>query len=365
MSHRDEARMIIIDGGQKSGSGTIVRDAVPFSVLTGKELHLTNIRARRQKPGLRAQHLRGIEASERICRGHLEGAQIGSKEIRFKPGTVIHGGTFNWDIGTAGSTTMLALSIIPLALFADRPSRHTITGGLFQDFAPSIYHVQHVLLPILHQMGITVDIIIKQPGFVPRGNGQIEVNIVPVKEHIKPLALTDRGRITGIRGIALSSLLMNRNVSDRMARECCRRLQANGYVPIIDVLYDSNKNPAYQRTSVQAGASLAIWAETDTGCLIGSDMAGAPKRPAEFIGKQVARHLIDVLDTDATVDEHVADQLIPFAALANGRSSYVIPKMTDHIEARLWLVETMLGATTEVQDNRLSIQGIGYGRYTE
>ena len=362
MSRNDEVTMITVDGSQKSGSGTIVRDAVPFSVLTGEELYLTNIRARRQKPGLRAQHLRGIEASAHICRGHLAGAEIGSKEIRFKPGKAIHGGTFTWDIGTAGSTTMLALSIIPLALFADRPSHHMITGGLFQDFAPSIYHVQHVLLPILQLMGITVDIRIKQPGYVPRGNGQIEVNVFPVRERIKPLTLTDRGKPTGIRGIALSSLLMERNVSDRMAQACRRRLQAKGYYPIIDVVYDSKKNPAYQRVSVQAGASLAIWTETDTGCLIGSDMAGAPKRPAEFIGKQVARHLIDVLDTDATVDEHVADQLIPFAALADGCSTYVIPRMTDHIEARLWLVETMLGAKTEVKDNRLSVQGIGYGR---
>lgn len=354
--------MITLDGSLKSGSGTIVRDAVPFSVLTGEDLHLTNIRGRRQKPGLRAQHLRGIEATAHICEGSLEGAAIGSKEIRFKPGTVIHGGTFTWDIGTAGSTTMLALSIIPLALFADRPSRHTITGGLFQDFAPSIYHVQYVLLPLLQRMGITVNIKIKQPGYVPKGNGQIEVNVVPMKNHIKPLMLTDRGKTTDIRGIALSSLLMERNVSDRMAQECRRTLQTKGYVPTIDILYDSRKHPSYQRVSVQAGASLAVWAETDTGCLIGSDMAGAPKRPAEFIGKQVARHLFDILKTDATVDEHVADQLIPFAALADGRSTYVIPQMTDHIETRLWLVETMLGAKTDIKNNRLSIQGIGYGR---
>ncbi len=111
-----------------------------------------------------------------------------------------------------------------------------------------------------------------------------------------------------------------------------------------------------------AGASLAIWAETNTGCLIGSDMAGAQGRPAEFIGKKVANRLIEVLETEATVDEHVADQLIPFCALADGWSSYIIPKMTDHIEARLWLAEKMLGAKTEVKDNRLNIKGIGYRR---
>jgi len=55
--------VLTIDGSKKSGSGTIVRDAVPFAALVGKSLHLTNIRVKRPKPGLRAQHLAAI----RVC----------------------------------------------------------------------------------------------------------------------------------------------------------------------------------------------------------------------------------------------------------------------------------------------------------
>jgi RNA 3'-terminal phosphate cyclase (ATP) len=354
--------MITIDGGQKSGSGTIVRDAVPFSVLTGEELFLTNIRANRPKPGLRAQHLRGIEASTQICRTEPSKAAIGSKEIRFKPGKAIHGGTFKWDIGTAGSTTMLALSVIPLALFADEPSSYEITGGLFQDFAPSAYHVKCVLLRILQTMGIQVDIKIIRPGYVPMGNGKIEVTVFPVRKCIKPLMRLDRGKTTGIKGIALSSLLKERKVSDRMAKACQKRLKSRGYVPDIEIFYDSRDNPVYAEASIQAGASLAVWAETDTGCIIGSDMAGARGRPAEYIGEKVADRLIESLGTHATVDEHTADQLIPFCGLADGWSSYIIPEMTDHIETRLWLVEKMLGAKTEVRGNSLRIKGIAYRR---
>ncbi|MBE9547191.1 MAG: RNA 3'-phosphate cyclase [Proteobacteria bacterium] len=354
--------MIEVDCSQKSGSGTIVRDAVPFSVLVGKAIHLKNIRAKRDKPGLRAQHLKGIEASSQICQGRLEGAEIGSREIRFKPGELIGGGRFNWDIGTAGSTTMLALSVIPLALFADSPSSYKIIGGLFQDFAPSVYHLKYVLLPILRKMGANLDLEIIQPGYVPQGKGQIEVKVTPLKGRLKPLTLVDHGKLTEIKGIALSSLLKERKVSERMAEECRRKLKARGYEPGIEVLYDTKENPAYQRPSIQAGASLSIWAGTDTGCLIGSDMAGVPRRPAEFIGKRVAKSLIGVLETGATVDKHLADQVIPFAALAEGWSAYLIPEMTEHIEARLWLVEEILGAKTEVKDHLVRIKGIGYRR---
>ena len=60
--------MIHIDGGQKSGSGTIVRFAVGLATLLGEELHLTNIRAKREKPGLRPQHLSQYRHSSRYAR---------------------------------------------------------------------------------------------------------------------------------------------------------------------------------------------------------------------------------------------------------------------------------------------------------
>jgi len=112
----------------------------------------------------------------------------------------------------------------------------------------------------------------------------------------------------------------------------------------------------------RSGASLAIWARIGTGCLIGSDMAGKLRRTAEFIGKQTAKGLIKDLDSGATVDRHLADQIIPFAALAEGWSAYLIPKMTEHIQTRLWLVEEILGVKTEVIGNLVRIKGIGYQR---
>ena len=354
--------MIEIDGAQKSGSGTIVRDAVSLSVLVGQELHVTNIRAKRDKPGLRPQHLRGVEACSQICQGKLEGAKVGSREIRFRPGEKISGGDFNFDIGTAGSTTMLASILLPLSLFAKRASAYTITGGLFQDFAPSAYHLKYVLFPVLRKMGVDAGLQIIQPGYVPSGKGVTVIRVELQRGRLRPIVLLEQGNIREIRGIALSSLLEGRKVSERMAKECQKRLKAKRYDARIEIVYDGKAGPAFQKVSIQAGAALAIWAETNTGCLIGSDMAGEPRRTAEFIGKQVARKLIEDLETGATVDRHLADQLIPFCALADGVSEYLIPRMTEHVETRLWLVERILGAKTEVNDNHLIIKGAGYRR---
>jgi len=131
--------MIHIDGSQKSGSGTIVRFAMGLATLLGEEIHLINIRAKREKPGLRPQHLKSIQALQQICQGTLSGDEIGSSEIRFKPGSEIKGGHFQWDIGTAGSTTLLAMTLLPPACFAKKSIQFQISGGLFQDFAPWLY----------------------------------------------------------------------------------------------------------------------------------------------------------------------------------------------------------------------------------
>ena len=37
-----------------------------------------------------------------------------------------------------------------------------------------------------------------------------------------------------------------------------------------------------------------------------------------------------------------------------------IPRLTEHIETNLWLVESILGAKAEVTGNLVKIQGIGY-----
>ncbi len=344
--------MIEVDGAQQSGSGTIVRFAVGLAVLLGEELHLTNIRAKREKPGLRPQHLKAAQALQQICQGTLDGGEVGSREIRFKPGGGVKGGSYEWDIGTAGSTTLLAMTLLPAACFSAGAMRFKISGGLFQDFAPSAYHMQYVLFPVLKKMGITARLGIIRPGYVPRGGGIIEVEVEPAAGKVKPISLVSQGDVTEIRGIALSSHLEDRKVSERMAGKCDHVLKSKGYRAQIEIIHDT--------LALQRGAALAIYATTSSGCIIGADRAGEPRRTSEDIGRYVAERLVEDLSAGATVDRYLADQLILYAALADGVSQYRIPRLTEHVETNLWLVESILGAKTGVAQNLVRIQGIGY-----
>lgn len=134
----------------------------------------------------------GVRACAELCGARVEGIEVGSGTFEFAPGSELRGGRFEWDIGTAGSTTMLALSVLPVACFAAAPVRARITGGLFQDFAPSPYHFDRVLAPMLRSMGVKVSLTIERPGYVPGGAGIVELTVEPAAGGLEPLVVTSR-----------------------------------------------------------------------------------------------------------------------------------------------------------------------------
>lgn len=344
--------MIEIDGSMYSGSGTIVRYAVALAGLIDEPVRINRIRHKRPKPGLRAQHLTVIRACSSLCDGTVSGDEVGATEIEFHPGGGIRAGEHHIDVGTAGSTTMLGFSLIPLVLYADGPSRFTLTGGLFQDFAPSAFHMKEVLLPLLHRMGADVKLEMLRPGYVPKGAGVLELHVSPLQEPLTPLRMTSLGRVERIEGISLASHLSEQRVALRMAERCTKLLKKHGHRTRIAVVEDS--------TAAQRGAALIVWAVTDRGCIIGADQAGKPRRSSEKIAAFVAGSLLEDLSSGAVTDRHAADQVILFAALAAGITEYTVPTVTDHVETNLWLVETILGARARLTGNTVTIEGIGF-----
>lgn len=342
--------MIEIDGSQQSGSGTIVRFGVAFSALCGAPIHLVNARARRARPGLRAQHVAAVRACAELCDAATEGVEVGSREIWFRPGSGVRGGRYAWHIGTGGSASMLALGVLPLACLADRPLFARITGGLFQDFAPSPFHLGRVLSPLLGRMGVAAEIDVVRPGYPAEGGGVLELRVRPAPDGLAPLALTEPGAARRVRGVALASHLAERRVSERMARACEEQLAAAGLECAIERIEDTS--------ATRPGAGLAVWTETSGGCLLGADCAGAPRRSSEAIGRRVAQALLEDLASGASVDRHAADQLVLFAALAHGTTRYRVPSASDHLRTNLWLAERF-GARSRRDGPRIEVEGLG------
>lgn len=344
--------MLEIDGSMYSGSGTLVRHAVMLSALTRQAVHISNCRVRRQNPGLRAQHTWVAEALRQLTNGETEGNHVGSRDLSFRPGPPDMRRQYTWDIGSAGSTVLLALAVLPCLAFAPHGVEVELHGGLFQDFAPSFYHLHHVMLPLLERMGLQVAAKMQRPGYVPRGQGVISMTVRPLSGKLAPVVQDRETPVRRVWGIALASHLESRNVGQRMTATAQAELKAAGYDDEFEIINDSS--------AVQAGAALAAFADREDGARLGADRAGAPRRRSEDIGRHVARQLLEDIQAGATVDRFAADQIIAFAALADGESRLLIPQVTEHLTSDGWLVDKFLGVRLEVTENLMSIHGVGF-----
>ncbi|MBX5327814.1 MAG: RNA 3'-terminal phosphate cyclase [Candidatus Bathyarchaeota archaeon] len=333
--------MIEIDGSQKSGSGTILRLSVALAAILGQPLHIYNIRQNRPQPGLRPQHLEAVLTAARLCDAELKGAELNSRELWFNPKKV-KGGKIEAEIGTAGSIPMLLLTVFPICAFAEKTVHlHVTKGGTDVSHAPTVNYVRFVLLPTLKRMGIDAFLTVQRYGYYPKGMGEVTVNVEPCKSP-KPFYAGNFGKIKAIRGVSVCTFLAERKVAERQAKVATDYLREKGYTADIQIVNDKS-NP------LQKGSSLVLWAETNTNAYIGADAIGELRKTSEAVGKEAAEKLYVEVAAKPTVDVHLADMLIPYMALAKGKSAYLTRAVSDHLETNIWLVEKILGVKFNVQ----------------
>jgi len=332
--------MLEIDGGQKSGSGTILRLCVALSAITQEPLHIYNIRHNRKQPGLRPQHLESVITAAKLCNAETKGATLGSHELWFKP-DIITGGEVTAEIGTAGSIPMLLLTVLPICAYAKRPVKiHVINGGTDVRFAPKINYIKHVVLPTLERMQLKADLTVKTYGYYPKGMGEVVLDVNPVS-HLGPISLIEVGGIQEIEGISVCTFLEKQKVAQRQAETATNILTKYSYGTNIHVVNDKSNR-------FQKGSSIVLWAKTSKDALLGADAIGERQKSSEAVGKEAAENLLKETESKATVDVHLADILVPYIALANGSSAYLTRKITDHIETNIWLTEKILGTKIQV-----------------
>jgi RNA 3'-phosphate cyclase len=327
--------MIHIDGAQGEGGGQILRSSLTLSILTGKPVSLTNIRARRSRPGLMAQHLNAVRAAAAVGKARVEGAQLHSLSLVFAPQTA-GSGKFQFDIGTAGSTSLLLQTILLPLSFAPGESQVVITGGTHVPWSPCFHYLQWHWLKAMRQIGFDFDLEMDLAGFYPQGGGRICATIRPVTE-LKPLCLTKRGRLENMWGFSAVANL-DLSIAQRQKKQALKRLEAMGVTLAIEVV----RMPAHSR-----GTMLLLLAEFEhSRCC--TYALGARGKPAEQVADEAVADLEAFLATDATVDPYLADQLILPLALAPGSSKLHTSRVTQHLLTNAEVLRRFLPVPVEI-----------------
>lgn len=334
--------MIRIDGSYGEGGGQILRTSIALSCLTGEAVEVYNIRANRPKPGLAAQHLKGIEAAKLISDAEVEGLRLGSTKVVFKPKT-LKGGNFKIDIGTAGSVTLILQTVLLPSMAAERDSFFEIKGGTDVKWSPPVDYVNNVTFRALSDLkaGVSMDVIAR--GYYPKGGGVVRVRVAPSKLEGKEFDIAE----CSIKGISHCSNLPS-HVAERQAKAAKALLEAKRYDAEIDIEV---------RKDSSTGSGITLWCGYK-----GGNALGERGKRAEVVGEEAARNLLKELESDACFDEFVADQIMPFAAVAKGVTRYTTSKITLHQKSNAYVIKQFLGDDViEIDEEKreITIKGVG------
>lgn len=319
--------MIDIDGSQGEGGGQILRTSIALSAVTGQPVSITNIRSRRPKPGLQRQHLMAVQAAARVCGGQIDGGELGSRELVFQPQQPI-AGEYHFDIGSAGSTTLVLQTILPILLSATGPSTVTIKGGTHNGMAPPVEFITDSFLPILHGIGISAQVSLRRYGFYPAGGGAIHAVIQP-GQATAALQVSERGKTISRHVEALIANLPA-HVASRESQAMKHALHwSHDEVDEREVTADGPGNALIARLR---------FANITTVVSTFGEMRKSAEKVSDECAKQVRRHL----ESGVPVCEHLADQLlVPLMLGAGGSFRTVTP--SDHTRTNANVIAHFVG----------------------
>ena len=350
------ADTISIDGSQGEGGGQILRTSLALAAVTGQAVRLSNIRRGRPKPGLAAQHLTSCRAVAAACGGELAGDRLGSQAIELHPRKRA-GGEYLFDVSaesaSAGSTGLVFQALLPPLLFAGQASHLILRGGTDVPWSPVYYYLTEVFAPIVRMMGAQFTLMRKRAGWYPAGGGEIEAEIQPLTAKLQPMTMTARGELRSLTCHSLSSDRLPWHIVTRQGQGARQALGLEGRSLVCET---------EQLPSSSPGTTCLAVARFERGAG-GFTALGKRGKPAEEVGAEAGLALRDFLRGRATVDEHLADQLLLYAALAEGTSVYLAPQATEHLHTNALVLRQLVGVETQIVDSpegaRVSLTGLG------
>jgi RNA 3'-terminal phosphate cyclase (ATP) len=108
--------------------------------------------------------------------------------------------------------------------------------------------------------------------------------------------------------------------------------------------------------SSSTGTGITLWSESDR-TILGSTVLGEKTLSAETVGETAANHLIQEIQSGATLDRYAIDQILPYLVLAPKGSACLIREISNHTQTNMWLIKQFFSVDFEVtpQQNALRI----------
>lgn len=340
--------MISIDGSYGEGGGQILRSALSLSCLYRKQFRIFNIRKGRKKPGLMPQHLTAVRAAQLLSNAEVKGDYTGSTELLFSPKEVKNGDFF-FDIGTAGSTSLVLQTLIPSLVFSKEKSTIILKGGTHVPFSPSFHYLSEVFAPFLKKLGVEINLTLESYGFYPKGGGKIRAEIFPAKD-IKSLNILERGRLIELSGYsAVGNLPLS--IAERQKNALIQTLMNHALKPFLEK--GDKMRFDIELLDVQTpGQGTFVFLKSEFEYSIaGFSSLGERGKKAEKVGEETAHEFLRYFSANSALDPHIADQIVLYLSLGKGRSIFSTSCITHHLMTNLWVIKLFHDYSYSIEGN--------------
>lgn len=328
--------MLTIDGSYHEGGGQILRTALTLSLATRTPFRIEKIRAGRKRPGLLRQHLAAVKAAAQVGNAEVRGDEINSNELTFSPQSIVPG-EYKFAIGSAGSTTLVLQTVLPVLILAAQPSTLTLEGGTHNMAAPPYDFIEKAYLPVLNRMGANIHCELLRAGFYPAGGGVMKVTIAPAAQ-LKTLHLTERGAVRRKLARALVANLPN-TIAEREIAAIARKFS---WPP------DCFKVETVSSSGPGNVVMVEIESDNITELFTGFGELGVR---AETVAERACSEARGYLASNATIGEHLADQLLLPLALTKGGVFTTLPPSA-HTRTNIDTIQKFLTTKIHVRETR-------------
>ncbi len=334
--------MLKIDGSYGEGGGQVLRTCLSLSALTGTDVELVNIRAGREKPGLAAQHLTCVRATAEVCGAAVEGDSFGSQRLVFRPGSA-RPGHYLFDVAdvrpSAGSVSLILQTVLPVLSRCDAASEVTLRGGTHVQWSPTFDYVADVFLPAIGEFGVQASVELRKAGFYPKGGGEQVL-------HVESSPGWQGARLGAPRG-PLRCRLVSR--ASRLPEHVMER-QMKALKAALGEVARGAEAVTEGLKGIAPGTVAMAATVPGSGGWAGCTALGRRGKPAEKVGEEAAEAFIAFIESGAAVDLHLADQLLLYAALAEGTTELTVEAITEHARTNMWVIEQFLGGVFDVRE---------------
>ena len=331
--------LIELDGSTGEGGGQILRTGLALSMCTGQPLAIQRIRAKRPKPGLMRQHLTCVQAAVAVCGGKVEGAELGSQTLVFEPGPV-RAGDYAFNVGTAGSCTLVLQTVLPALMLCAEPSRVSLSGGTHNPMAPPFHFLERSFAPLLRRLGVGLDLELRRLGFYPAGGGELSAVVRPTAGGLLPFDLTDRGPVQEAYAECFAPALPSA-VAVRELAALARALGWSG---------EQLRTPAVRQNEGPGNALLATIAYAHVSEVV--TVFGEKGVSAEQVAGALVKEVRAYQASEGALGQHLADQWMLPLALAvverGGAASFTCTELTEHATTNIGVIERFLPVRFDV-----------------